>query len=83
MNKNMAAKLSSWPCFEALGLICCQDFCSYFCFAYGGGAGVARVLLSNNLRDVVTALQLFMVMHHLLEILQAALCRLGGAVRDC
>ena len=31
MSKNMAAKLSSLPCFEAFGVMFCPDVCSYFC----------------------------------------------------
>ena len=37
MNKNMAPKLSSLPCFEAFWVIFCPGVCSYFCLACGGG----------------------------------------------
>ena len=43
MNKNMAAKLSSLPCFEAFSAICCPHFCSYSCLVCGGGGGHSRV----------------------------------------
>ena len=42
MNKTMAAKLSSLPCFEAFWVIFCPDFCSYFCFVCGGRGSVVH-----------------------------------------
>ena len=40
--KNMAAKLSSLPCFEAFGAIFCPDSCSYLCLVCGGRGSLAR-----------------------------------------
>ena len=42
LNKNMAAKLSSLPCFEAFGAIFCRIFVHIFTL-YVGGGGHSRV----------------------------------------
>ena len=43
MNRNMAALLSSLPCFEAFWVIFCPYFCSYFCLVCGGRGSLARL----------------------------------------
>ena len=43
MNKNMAAKLSNFPCFEAFGVIFCPDFVYILALYVGGGGGHSHV----------------------------------------
>ena len=42
MNRSMAAKLSSLPCFGAFGVILCPDVCSDVCLLCGGWESLAR-----------------------------------------
>ena len=50
MNTNMATKLSSLPCFEAFGVMFCQDFCSDICFACGGRGSLSRFCMMVRLK---------------------------------
>ena len=49
INKNMAPKVSGLLCFEAFGVICCPDCCSYFALYVGAGITCALLIIGREL----------------------------------